>query len=156
MSNLTTLPLTSLSTKKLSYLSACITQASQAGQNNHIFTGSISRHGSVLVRNGKIIGQGHNNYRCRVKGVPNICSVHAEHACLLSHFGTQSRFLQGFERQYRQKRQGQQEKQELQRSQKPSRHLCCADFDRNFEAKQWGQPSKFKAVPPMSSALASV
>lgn len=42
------------------------------------------KHGSVLVKNGKIISTGFNHYRTRVSLTDsNICSIHSELHCLL-------------------------------------------------------------------------
>lgn len=48
----------------------------------------LMRHGSVAVRNGKIMGRGHNHYRSYSKDafINNSCTCHAEIACLRNMF----------------------------------------------------------------------
>jgi len=58
----------------------------------------VFRHGSVLVRNGKIISTGYNHSRNYIQGkgkfclIPYFilsrpcCSIHSEISCLLSYF----------------------------------------------------------------------
>tara|TARA_B100001093_G_scaffold213898_1_gene205154 strand:- start:79 stop:357 length:279 start_codon:yes stop_codon:yes gene_type:complete len=48
----------------------------------------LMRHGSVAVANGKILGRGHNHYRCtsRDNFISNTCTCHAEIACLRNMF----------------------------------------------------------------------
>lgn len=45
-----------MSSRTDSYLSLCLEQASKSTQMQH-------RHGAIIVRGGKVIGQGHNDYR---------------------------------------------------------------------------------------------